>query len=76
MPKFLKRRMPNLRWKYDKIIDICVSGINTRDYPDFCDAFIEEAYWKYAETVLSESELDRLNEDSNFVYEHVMEALY
>ena len=51
-----------------------IDGINPRDYPDFCDAFILEATYKGRE--MTDEELEALNEDSDFVYEQVMEHLY
>ena len=57
-----------------QVEDIEVDGINPRDYPDFCDAFILEATYKGRE--MTDEELEALNEDSDFVYEQVMEHLY
>ena len=51
-----------------------IDGINPRDYPDFCDAFILEASYKGRE--MTDEELEALNEDSDFVYDKVMEHLY
>jgi hypothetical protein len=67
-----KKRLTAL--DYSKIEDIEIDGINTRDYPDFCDAYISSATYKGRE--MTESELDRLNEDSDFVYEQVLERIY
>ena len=57
-----------------QVEDIEIDGIDTRDYPDFCDAFILEATYKGRE--MTDEELEALNEDSDFVYEQVMEHLY
>lgn len=62
------------RLDYSKIEDIEVDGIDTKDYPDFCDAYIASALYKGRK--MTESELERLNEDSAFVYECVLEKLY
>jgi hypothetical protein len=59
---------------YSKITDISVAGIDMRDYPDFCDAFIEEAY--YDGRPMTDEELALLNEDSDYVYECVERQLY
>ena len=40
-----------------------VGGVDSRDYPDFCDAFIEEAEWKDTGKSLSETELETLTEE-------------
>ena len=58
--------------------DFEVEGIDTRDYPDFCDAYICDANvldngeWRSA----TEDEIDELNEDSDLVYSCVTECLY
>jgi hypothetical protein len=57
-----------------QVEDIEIDGIDTRDYPDFCDAFILEATYKGRE--MTDEELEALNEDSDFVYDKVMESLY
>jgi len=57
-----------------QVEDVEIDGINPRDYPDFCDAFILEATYKGRE--MTDEELEALNEDSDFVYEQVMESLY
>ena len=51
---------------YAKISDVEVDGIDTADYPDFCDAFI--AYAEYDGKEMTDEQLDTLNEDSDFVY--------
>ena len=56
-----------------QVEDIEIDGIDTRDYPDFCDAFILEATYKGRE--MTDEELEALNEDSDFVYDKVMELL-
>lgn len=62
------------RFDYSKIDDVEIDGIDTRDYPDFCDAFIASATYKGRE--MTEAQLERLNEDSSYVYECVIERLY
>ena len=67
-----------LELNVEKIDDVVVEGINTMDYPDFCDAYIESA------TLIdngkcrdaTDRELDIINEDSNFVYSEVENVLY
>lgn len=59
---------------YSKIEDIQLANVNTRDYPDFCDAFIESATYDGRE--MTETELDELNKDGDFVYEQVLEYLF
>jgi len=58
--------------------DFAVEGIDTRDYPDFCDAFIaganvlDNGEWRCA----TEDELDELNEDEDLVYKCVEDYLF
>ena len=59
---------------YAKISDVEVDGIDTADYPDFCDAFI--AYAEYDGKEMTDEQLDALNEDSDFVYEAVQDYLF
>ncbi len=63
-----------IKLDYSKIRGVRVAGINTRDYPDFVDAFIEEA--EYDGREMTEDELDVLNEDSEFIYDAVMQHLF
>jgi len=71
-------KLPVNKWvsKIDtsQVEDIEIDGINPRDYPDFCDAFILEATYKGRE--MTDEELEALNEDSDFVHDKVMESLY
>ena len=56
------------------ISDVEVEGIDTSDYPDFCDAFIASA--EYDGKEMTETQLDELNEDYDYVYEKVMDWIY
>ena len=58
-----------------KIEDIEFDGIDTNDYPDFCDAFITSATYNGRD--LTEEELEWVGEDNgDWVYEKLMEYLY
>lgn len=70
----MKELSPKIQLDYSKIGEVSVDGINTRDYPDFCDAFIESA--TYDGRDMTEAELEVLNENSDFVYECVVDRLY
>lgn len=59
-----------------KVVEMEVDGINTRDYPDFCDAFITSATWDDTGEPLTEPELAELNEDTGLVYDLVIDRLY
>jgi hypothetical protein len=59
---------------YDKIENIQFDGIDHRDYPDYCDAFIISADYEGRE--MTEEELDELNDNREFVYNALMDHLY
>lgn len=58
----------------EKVHDVEVEGIDTKDYPDFCDAYISFA--TYDGEPMSDEQLDKLNENRDFVYEHVLRRVY
>ena len=51
--------MPILNGK--KVVDLEVDGVDSRDYPDFCDAYFSSGCYEDG-TPLSDDELDRLND--------------
>jgi len=63
-----------IKLDYDLIEDATFDGINFRDAPDFCDAYIDSAWYNGRE--MTEEELDTLNEDSDYVYQLLMDHLY
>jgi hypothetical protein len=65
--------MEMLKLDYSKISNVYCEGIDTKDYPDFCDAYIVSA--DYDGRKMTEDELDTINDDSNYVYECVLEQL-
>jgi len=58
---------------YKKIDNIEIDGIDTKDYPDFCDAYISSA--DYDGVPMTDEQLDELNEDRDYVYGHIMDYL-
>lgn len=54
---------------------IIVSGIDTKDYPDFADSFIQYAEFKNG-APLTDEQLDELNKDSDFVYKMVLKHVH
>ena len=63
---------------YTKIHDVEIDGIDHSDYPDYCDAYVDSATYEYEPgkfRELTDQELEQLNMDSGFVYEHVWEKL-
>lgn len=64
--------------KMKKTIDynsLDIDGIDYSDYPDFCDSYI--CYGEYTDgTELSDEDYDKLNDDSELVYELTMKRIY
>ena len=60
---------------FSLIDNVVVNGIDYKDYPDFCDAYISEA--DYDGNPMSDEMLDDLNTDyRDFVYEKVYSHLF
>jgi len=66
--------MPRVR-KPKTLGDYEVDGVRNWDAPDYSDAFICWAEWDDG-TELTDQELDRLNEDSQHVYDLVIKYIY
>ncbi len=56
-----------------QVDNVEIDGINPADYPDFCDAYIIAA--DYNGEPMSEAQLNKLNECSDFVYDHILKAV-
>ena len=59
---------------YKLISNIQFDGIDHKDAPDYCDAYIVSA--EYDGEEMTEEQLEELNEDSDFVYECVQNHLF
>jgi hypothetical protein len=59
---------------YSGISHVYCEDIDHRDAPDYCDAYISEA--TYFGRRMTELELELLNEDSDFVYDSVIEQIH
>ncbi len=57
-----------------QISNIQIDGLDPRDYPDFCDAFIMDAQVDGRQA--TDEELDQMNDDGEFRYESVEASLY
>lgn len=57
------------------VYNVQIGDLYTDDAPDFCDAYISYAEYEDG-TPLTEDELDKLNEDTDLVHEHVSKHLY
>jgi hypothetical protein len=63
-----------MKYQASKIDDIEIDGIDTKDYPDFCDAYILRCVYDGRE--LTDEELDELqNQRPDLVYEYVLDEL-
>ena len=56
------------------IDDIEIDGIDHKDYPDYCDAYISNA--TYDGKPMNDEQLNIINDDSMFVHEEVMKYIF
>lgn len=74
----MKLKIMNINLK--DLSDIEIEGIDTKDYPDFCDAFVAGGLRKLKNgkyRKLTEKECNYLSdEERDFVYEKVIKHLY
>lgn len=62
-----------------KYVDLEVDGIDTSDYPKFCDAYVSAATAVLSDGSTREAtddELEKLSEDYDLVHQLVYEYLY
>ena len=60
-----------------EVTDVEVDGVDMKDYPDFCDAYIESAKFVSSGKELNDDELIKLQEDNpELFFEDVMETVY
>lgn len=57
-----------------KIDNIEFEGIDYKDAPDFCDAFISSADYNGLE--MTDEQLETINKDSGFVHEELYKYLH
>jgi len=62
------------KFDYKLFTDVTFEGVDHRDHPDYCNAFIASA--EYDGRYLSDEELDELNEDTDLLYELLIDNLY
>lgn len=58
----------------EKVDHIEFEGIDTKECPDFSDAFISSADYNGRE--MTDEELELLNENNDFVYEKLIDTLF
>ena len=54
---------------------LVVGNIDTRDYPDFSDAYFESGYYLDG-TELPDDVLELLSSDGELLYQHIEKAIY
>ena len=59
--------------EYDKITNVVVEDIDMKDYPDFCDAYIESC--DIDGVPATEEQLEFINQNGMFVHEQVWEYI-
>jgi hypothetical protein len=59
---------------YSKITNVVVEGIDYSDAPDFCDAYITDAM--YDGEPMTDEQIELINQDSQFVYDSVINWIY
>lgn len=59
---------------FDKVTDVQVTNVDMSDYPDFCDAYIDDALVDGKPA--TEEQLNAINENHEFVYEKVIDSIY
>jgi hypothetical protein len=56
-----------MQFRGRKVVDIEVDGVDPRDYPDFCDAYVSRAFYDDTGEPLTESELEEFSEANSDV---------
>ena len=58
------------------VIDAKIDGIDMRDYPDFCDAYFDSAFYEDG-TALTDDELIQLTNDNGMtLHEMIFDSLF
>lgn len=70
----LTKKIKAMKLDYNKIKNVEIEDINTKDYPDFCDAYVY--YAEYNGKPMTEEQLDALSDNSSFVHEEIINQLY
>ena len=66
---FIEKYAPKL-FKLEELHNINIDGVDDRDYPDFSDAFLQDAMYKGR--WLSERQVELINDNhSDWVHEHI-----
>ena len=57
-----------------KIENVEIEGIDLRDWPNLSDSYISAA--DYDGRLMTDEQLDEINQDSEFVYQHAIESCF
>lgn len=62
----------------EQLFGLLFADVDFEDHPDYCDAYICEAWIEEngVERELTDEELQEVNEDSQFVYDKLIEQLF
>lgn len=64
-----------MKYEASKIESITIEGVDTKDYPDFCDAYVYSCIYDGRE--LTDDELDELQEEQKeLIYEYILDTLW
>ena len=66
--------MTHVKLDYSKIEIVEIDGIDHKDYPDYCDAYISEATVDGVEA--TDDQLDKMNDNDQFRYESVWDSIH
>lgn len=66
--------MTHVKLDYSKIEIVEIDGIDHKDYPKYCDAYISEATVDGVEA--TDAQLDEMNDNSQFRYEAVWDSIH
>ena len=70
----MEKHKPTICINIKDVEDIEIEGVDYKDYPKFCDAFITSA--DYNGKPLTDKELDKVNDDTDFVHSCVLYWIY
>jgi len=56
------------------VTNVEVEGIDFADYPDFCDAYVSNCWYKGRPA--TDMEVEMINNDSDFVYQQTLKAIF
>ena len=67
-------KISEVKINWTEVTDIQLDGIDSEDYPDFCDAFVASATYKGREA--TEEELEAMSNDSAVINQLVFDRLF